>query len=291
MKRSIKNMVGVLTMLLLSATVQAELKLVVNFEGLTGNPDGQACNGVLGGILDTESDGTGNAALGAIDGSNAINVIGHSSGGLARAVGFGGITNTIDNGETGIGFFRFMVANAGRAVRPHMGLISDATNNPINSTNTQDPTTIPAGFRLVANGTGFDLVTTDGATVLKAGLVRAQWYNVWIVADNATDTFDLYLSTATGPAGAATLPNPEDLVKSIIPFGVATTDPLTGMIFANPTGTGQAERIYIDEIWWDGDQGLSKPNKARNPSPDNGETDVPRDVVLTWTPGHLCRHA
>jgi hypothetical protein len=56
-------------------------------------------------------------------------------------------------------------------------------------------------------------------------------------------------------------------------------------MFSSPTGTGQAEVIYIDEIWWDGDQGLAKPTKARNPSPVQGEPDVPRDVVLSWRPG------
>lgn len=88
-----------------------------------------------------------------------------------------------------MGFFRFMVADAGHPVRPHMGLIADETTNPITSTNTQDPKTIPAGFRLVGEGTGFNVVTTDGATVLKAGLARGQWYNVWIVADNVGRRF------------------------------------------------------------------------------------------------------
>jgi hypothetical protein len=145
---------------------------------------------------------------------------------------------------------------------------------------------IPAGFSWVDNGSGgLDIFTADGGTILGAGFARAQWYNVWIVANNEADTFDLYLSEATGPAGEATLPSPEDLVAGNIPFGIATADPLTGMIFANPTGTGQAERVWIDEIYWDGDQGLSKPTKARNPIPANEESDVSRDVVLNWTPG------
>jgi regulation of enolase protein 1 (concanavalin A-like superfamily) len=287
MSRTIKCLMGVLVVLLAGVNAQAELKLVVNFEGMTGVPDGQACNGVLGGTLDTESENTGNAALGTIDGSTAMNVIGHSSGTLARAIGFNGITNPIDKGETGIGFFRFMMPTGG-TVRTHMGLIANATANPITSANTGDPKTVPAGFRLVDNGAGFDLLTTDGATVLQTGLVRSQWYNVWIVADHAAETFDLYVSKAAAPAGPATLPTLADLVKSAIPFGVATAGPLNGMIFANPvspTGSGQATRIYIDEIWWDGDQGLSKPVNAASPSPADKEQDVSRDVVLGWKPG------
>jgi len=281
MMRSIGVMVGIVLSILAGATAQAELKLVVDFEGLSGNPDGQPCNGVLGGTLDTESEGTGNSSLRTQDGSNTMSVIGHSSGNLARAIGFGGTDNPIDNTETGIGFFRFMVASGN--IRPHMGLVTDTDGNPVNSTNTQDPQTVPAGFRLVANGAGFDVVTVDGATVLETGLSSGQWYNVWIVADNSADVFDLYMSEAEGPAGAATLPGAADLIERAIPFAVATTDPLNGMIFANPTGTGQASRIYVDEIYWDGDQGLSAPTTAKNPSPGPAETDVPTDVILAWT--------
>jgi hypothetical protein len=288
MKRLIKNMIGILAILLSSAAAQAGLELVENFEGMstTVSPDGGACTGVMGGTLDTQSEGTGNIDIVDADGSRVVTVIGHSSGNNARAFGFNGITNTIDNSETGIAFCRFWLRDTSRAARTYMGLISDATDNPITNTNADNPMSIPAGFRWVDDGSGgLDIVTTDGVTVLKAGLARGQWYNVWIVANNAADTFDLYLSEAEGPAGEATLPTPEDLVESNIPFGVATTEPLTGMIFANPAGTGQADRIYIDEIYWDGDQGLGKPTKARNPSPASEESDVPRDVILSWTPG------
>ena len=288
MKRLIKNMVGIMVILLASAAAQAGLGLVENFEGMstTNSPDGQACTGVMGGTLDTQSEGTGNIDIVDADGSRVVTVIGHSSGNNARAIGFNGITNTIDNSETGIAFCRFWLRDTSRVPRTYMGLISDSTDNPITDTNADNPMSIPVGFSWVDDGSGgLDIVTTDGAIVLKAGLARGQWYNVWIVANNAVDTFDLYLSEAEGPAGEATLPSPEDLVESNIPFGVATTEPLTGMIFANPAGTGQAERIYIDEIYWDGDQGLGKPTKARNPIPANEESDVPRDVILGWTPG------
>ncbi len=283
MKRLMRNVAAILAVVLVSTTAQAELKLVANFDGLTGQPDGQACNGVLGGTLDTEGEATGNAGLPTQDGSTTASVIGHSSGTLVRAIGFNAISNPIDDGETGVGFFRFMMTTGGN-IRAHMGLISDTTTNPLTSAKAGDPKIVPAGFKLVDNGTGFDLATTDGATVLKTGLARSQWYNVWIVADHGTDTFDLYLSKAAAPAGAATRPTSVDMVKSGIAFGVTTPGSLNGMIFANPTGTGQATRIYADEIWWDGDQGLSKPTQAKNPSPANKATDVLRDVILGWKP-------
>ncbi len=287
MKRGVKCLVGVLAVLLVGTTAQAELKLVANFDGMTGSPDGQACNGVLGATIDTQSENTGNVTFQTNSGSTTLSPSGHSSGSMSRAAGIAQINNPIANDEAGIAFFRFNMQTT-NAIRNFMGLIADTGNNPVNQARSDDPKAIPVGFRLVENGAGFDVATLDGATVLKAGLARSQWYNVWIVADNAADTFDLYLSKATGPAGPATLPNAADLLKSGIPFTVATTGSLAAMIFAcplSPTGSGATARIYIDEIWWDGDQGLSKPVKASNASPGDRGTDVSRDVVLSWMPG------
>jgi len=277
----------ILVLTVSGSAVQAGFGLVENFDSMstTGSPDGAACTGVMGGIWDTESDGTGNITITDNSGSRVVTVIGNS-GGSTRGIGFNGITNPIDNSETGIAFFRFILRTGSLQPRTYIGLISDTSDNPINSTSAGTPANIPAGFGLLDNSSGgLNLVKTDGTTVLKPNVVRGQWYNFWIVADNSADTFDLYLSEAEGPAGEATLPRPEDLVESNIPFSVVTTEPLTGMIFTNPAGTVQAERIYVDEIWWDGDQGLEKPKKARNPSPASGATDVSRDVVLSWTPG------
>ncbi len=287
MKRLVKKMFVVLVILLASTAVQAEFELVENFESMEpGKPDDKACTGVLGGTWDTQGEDTGNVNIEDRDGSRVLQFRGHSSG-STRGVGFNGITNTIDDSETGKVFLRFMLrSRASESPRTYIGLISDVSNNPINSTSAGTPTDIPVGFGLLDNGSGgFDLVKTDGTTVLKVGLARDQWYNVWIVVDNEADTFDLYLSEAAGPAGEATLPKPADLVQSAIPFGVATAGPLNGMIFACPAGTGQSTRTYVDEIWWDGDKGLGKTTKARNQSPADNVTDIPRDVILSWTPG------
>ncbi len=287
MKRRVRNLVGVLAVLLAGATAQAELKLVGNFDGMTGTPDGQTCNGVLGATIDTQSEGTGNVTFQTNSGSATLSPSGHSSGSMSRAAGIAQINNPIANDEAGIAFFRFNMQTT-NAIRNHMGLIADTGNNPVNQARSDDPKAIPVGFRLIESGTGFDVATLDGATVLKPGLARNQWYNVWIVADNAADTFDLYLSKAAGPAGPPTLPNAADLLQSGIPFTVAATNPLAAMIFAcplSPTGSGATSRIYIDEIWWDGDQGLSKPVKASEAGPADRGTDVPRDVVLNWRAG------
>ena len=92
------------------AAVQAELMLVEDFDGMAlGSPDGQACTGVMGGTWDTQIENTGNINLLDFAGSRLVTVIGHSSGNNARGIAFNGITNPIDDDETGIASFRFML--------------------------------------------------------------------------------------------------------------------------------------------------------------------------------------
>jgi len=265
------------------SAVQAKLQLVENFDGLpTGNPDGLACSGVMGGTWDTQGEGTGNVNIEDNSGSKVLQFRRHSAG-AARGVGFNGITNTIGEGETGMVFFRIMFrTNANELPHTCIGLISDTTDDPINTASAGAPIII-AGIALLDDGSGgFNVTTTDGSTVLKTGLERAQWYNIWMVVDNSADTLDLYLSEAADPAGEATLPTPDDIVKNSIPFDIPTTDSLNGMMFTCPNATVTSTRTYVDEIYWDGDQGLKPPTKAKSPIPASGTTNVPRDVALSW---------
>jgi hypothetical protein len=285
MKLLIQYVVGILVALLAAGAVQAKLELVEDFTGFTGHPDGQACSGVMGGTWDTQSEGTGNIGITDLTDSRVVTLIGHSQGN-GRGIGFNGVTNPIENSESGIGFFRIMVRGTSRAVRTYIGMITDASDNPITSSITDTVTNITAGFGLKDNGaTGMDIITIDGTVILEAGLTRDKWYNVWFVANNENDTFDLYISEAAGPDTEVTLPKPEDLIAGRIPFTIATQDPLTGMVFTNIAGTVQADRFWLDDLWWDGDQGLDKPTQARKPNPANEATDVPRDSILSWTPG------
>jgi len=278
----------VLLLTLVSSVAHADLQLVEDFEALTpltkDSPDDLACSGVLGGAWDTQSNGTGNIDLAYRDGSKGV-AIGGNSKGNGRAVGFHGISNPIDNGETGILFFRFMVRDSDNETRTFMGLISDTDDDSINSTSANDPLTIPAGISLLDNNSGgVDILTLDGATVLMSGLSRGQWYSIWFVANNTTDTFNLYLSEASGPVEEVGLPTPDDFVSRDIPFTVVTPDPLSGMIISNPNGAAKAETVYLDEVWWDGDQGLESPVQARKPGPASHDEDVATDVILTWQP-------
>ncbi|MHC4511858.1 MAG: hypothetical protein ACYTAO_23415, partial [Planctomycetota bacterium] len=146
MKRLVNCVVGILVVLSAGSAVQAKLQLVENFEGFTGHPDGQACSGVMGGTLDTYSEGTGSISIRDTGGSMGASVIGLSSGEAPRAIGFNGISNTIDNSETGIAFFRLMLRSYSLVPRTYVGLISDTTDDPITRSIAETPTDIIAGF-------------------------------------------------------------------------------------------------------------------------------------------------
>jgi hypothetical protein len=250
-----RKLCSVLLVLTLSFATQAALQLVENFETIgAGNIDGKACTGVMGGTWDTESENTGNVVVETNSGSQVVRFM-TTTAGAERGVGFNGLTDTIDTTETGTLFFRFMIRSDAQTPRSYLGLIADTIANPLSNTTNNNPWNyIAAGFAALDNGAGgYDIKTTNGATTLKAGLVRAQWYNVWIVANNVADTFDLYMSTATGPAiGAPTAPQIADIVADDIAFGAATGDvALTGAMFSGTTGTVQSSRTYIDDIYWE----------------------------------------
>jgi hypothetical protein len=285
-KRLAACSLGVLAILAACTTLRADFKLVENWDTMpTGSPDGLACTGVMGGVWDTEVATTGNVVVEDNGGSRVCRVANLSAGG-GRAFGFNNINTPIASGGAGKVFFRFMVRSDSLVPRAYIGLISDTTEDPINGTNTNNPAGLCVGLGMISDGaTGYNIVKTDGTTVLKTGFARGKWYNAWIIVDHSAETFDLYVSEAAGPAGAATMPSADNLLASAIPFGAANPNPINGMIITSPNGTPQASRTYIDEIYWDGDQGLQPTNRAKNPNPTPGSSDVVRDTNLGWTAG------
>ena len=288
MRRTINAGFCILLVLLAGATVQAELLLVENFTGRTEavTIDALAGNGVLGGTWDTEGENSGNITTRMNDGSMTLRVTSHSTGTLIRGAGIAGLSNTIGNTETGVLFVRFKVASGTRPLQDYLGMHTYTASSFLTGT-TCRASSVNAGFGLscAASSATFTIVTTDNATVLMAGLARNQWYNVWIVADNATDTFDLYVNAAAAPGGDAELPQESDKIGAALPFGTATTSPLAGMLYAKAllTPAAQTEDVFIDDIYWDGDEGLVlTTKKARNPVPVHRATEVALDQVLSW---------
>jgi hypothetical protein len=245
-------------------------KLVDNFTGRTESAtiDNLTCNGILGGTWDTESETTGNIVTKTVDGSMTLLISGNSGGTSARGGGVSDLTNPITNTETGVLFFRFKVDTGTKPIRQYLGM-HHYTGSAFLTGTTCQGTAVTAGFGVtsVAAGSTFDIVTTNNVTTLKAGLARNQWYNAWIVANNATDTFDLYVNTATGPGGAVESPSDSNRVtpEGGCAFGIATTSPLTGAMFLAPIAPGNTplDSVRIDDIYWDGDKGLTVvPNVA-----------------------------
>ncbi|HOM77263.1 MAG TPA: immunoglobulin domain-containing protein, partial [Anaerohalosphaeraceae bacterium] len=275
--------------LLPAASVVAELLLVEDFTDKTEavTIDGKIPNGVLGGAWDTEGESTGNITTRTSDGSMTLRVSAHSSGTLVRGAGIAGLTNPIDNTEAGILFFRFKVASGSRPLQDYLGIHTYTSSSYLNSTTCQG-SAMNAGFSLfcAASSATFDIKTIDNATVLKTGLARNQWYNVWIVADNARDTFDLYVNASSSPGRPVELPAESDRIGEGLAFGMATASPLAGVTFGKPVPTlvsGQTEDVFIDDIYWDGDEGLTLTSKgARNPVPAHRAVQVPLDQILSW---------
>ncbi|MFC1766312.1 hypothetical protein ACFL6U_30075 [Planctomycetota bacterium] len=301
-----------LLVLILSLGAGAELLLMDNFDDsdtsfTRSTIDNQIPNGDLGGFWDTRATDSGQAKLETRDESQMLSVETVSFGD-GRGCAFGGVTDVIDDSETGVLFFRFLSAsNQSNPVGTYVGFHDKPVDDteplsPAAANNANNLDQIVAGFAMINNGSAADdpynLTTIDRLAVIKSDLVRDQWYNAWIVADNSADTYDVYISEAGDPAGPATLPTSADLVGIALPFNRATHEPLTGCAFFTSLvpGTGldrpgvRAPKTYFDEIWWSGSGGVEPATSATSPNPGNGARGVLRDgVTLVWNPGEYAK--
>lgn len=280
--------------LLAGAAVHAELQYTENFDtrptgALSGGTATAGANGTVGVTNGTSS---GNITVAVQGGSNVVNFASNTSGD-GRGAGVYNMTDPIAVGEKGVVFFRFYADNS-RSADYYVGIHARTTNINDSGLRTGPQNYIMAGFHLWSDGEPsgtMKMVSTTHTATFKTGLLRGQWYNCWIEADHAAETFNVYISTATAPAGAATLPNPADKVVSDRPFEVATAAPLAGMYAVARTLTSetapwlrankQTGNFRLDEIYWDGSSGLTSVF-AQKPDPANGETGVAVDKVLSW---------
>ena len=265
-------------------------QLAEDFNGRTANVtiDNLPCNGVLGGIWDTEGESTGNVQT-QIAGENTVLLVsGHSSGTLNRGGGISGLTNPIENTETGVLFFRFK-ANAGtKPLRSYLGIHHYAGSAFLTSPTCQG-NAVTAGFGIVSDASSpvFDIITVDHAMTLQTGLLRGQWYNVWIEADNAADTFNIYVTPAEGPDMAVKPPAESDRItpQGGCTFGIAVQSPLTGAMFLVPRAPDDIplDSMWIDDIYWNGDSGLTTQQSIIPAAPAH-LTAVPGEgiIVLDW---------
>lgn len=235
--------------------VDYNLRLVEDFEALSGSPDGKAATGTSGGKWDTHGEGTGNVGVITMDNSQVLRYFGHS-GGSSRGVMVSGLANPIRNNEAGLLLFRLMLRSDSNPPNHYIGITDlNLNNNP----NAMDggachKENVVAGFGVLSadNGdNGMDVVTTDETATVLAEIVPGQWYNVWIAADNTNDMYDLYLSATEGPAAPIpSRPSAKDLIGESLAFGKRTARSLSGAMFFTEATNGPTKSANIDDIYW-----------------------------------------
>jgi hypothetical protein len=258
MKRAMMIMVtvGLMTSQVLGALDGTVFQLVDDFEsyGYGTKLSGVSCTGDAGGYWDQESDTTSNVKIrNENTPGNQYYALWASSALSKRGMGFAGVANSISNAGAGAAFLRFQVDGDVKPVSAYLGmhdLTLPAGNKFVDGTSCV-PGSINAGFELYREATSgnYAIRTVDGATTLKNDLAAGQWYNLWIAADNAADTFDLYLSASSAPDGSVALPDAADLIASGLSFSTATDNALGGLMFMQGTSV-QGSGVNIDDVYW-----------------------------------------
>jgi len=239
--------------------VDYHLRLVEDFEAMSGSPDDDAATGDSGGKWDTHGNGTGNVGVITRNNSQVLVYTGHS-GGSSRGVMVSGLSNPIRNSEAGLLLFRLMFPASFAPANHYMGItdLNLNTDSDAMDGSACHKENVVAGFGVLSAGSNadsgleeMDVVTTDGTATVLARIIHKQWYNIWIVADNTNDTYDLYLSTAEGPGTPIPdRPLAKDLIGENLDFGKRTTRSLYGAMFFTETTTGGTKFANIDDIYW-----------------------------------------
>jgi len=239
--------------------VDYNLRLVEDFEAMSGSPDGKSATGASGGRWDTHGEGTGNVGVVTKDNSQVLRYSGHS-GGSSRGVMVSGLSNPVRNNEAGLLLFRLNFRSSFAPANHYMGITDLNLNTDPDAMDGGACTkeNVVAGLGVLSAGSSvdsgleeMDVVTTDATATVLARIIHNQWYNVWIVADNTNDTYDLYLSTTEGPGTPIPdRPLAKDLIGEDLAFGKRTTSSLYGAMFFTETTTGGTKFADIDDIYW-----------------------------------------
>ena len=280
-------LVMVLGVLAIALPARAEFNLMEDFDGLPlGGIDEVQSTGAQ--VWDTHVDGTDTQAVVASptepagDQSLLSAAAGSTITGCALDVGDPAVAphNWIDNDETGTLFLRVYMPAEGR-VNNYVGAASI-----VDELDSVSQANFRAGVIFYNGSTGGsrEVHVIDGGQGALIGTVEGDtWYNLWIVANNVTDTFDFYMTSGTESALES------DLVAADLSFNgtVPWTSPLKGLILR---GSTNSTGMYVDDIYWDGDaKNLENPVArvyAHDPEPANGSTLVSPDTLLSWTRGH-----
>ena len=206
---------------------------------------------------DIEDDGTGNQVL----------AYGHDNasapdyGGASRAMPTGTV---IDNTDVATFFYR---VNSKQDDPDHSFGLSDGTDTGGGWFSDYEAQVALVDDGNAGNGT-FNLIARNGNSIntLATGLTPDTWYNVWVVVDQTTDTYDVYLNTGSGDATGG------DQVASGLNFRNGTTAPLnTILAFWAPAPIDN--QVRVDDLTYLDGVDLTNPLGGLDPAPvGSGET-------------------
>jgi hypothetical protein len=220
--------------------------LVDNFNNLTPGPlNGQNgwVSGSLWSVVASPTGGDGNAAAGLFSTSTTTGA-------------YKLLSPVIDNANTAATLF-FRLRREG-AVNTSSGLSDDPTGSLFGSFEAQLNSQSTDVFN-VRDGGAFD--------PLGAGsFANSAWYNVWMVVNNSTDTYQLWLDTGNfgNPSTALThVPDPNggagDFTFGFRNGGPAA-NPLNAVLFAIGSDANSNGTLYVDDIYVDvAGQNLTNP--------------------------------
>ena len=254
---------------LLAASAQAAFQAVDTFDNLNlGTINGQSGWSVSG--------TSGEVVLDPAGGSNQALEVSTESGTLEKAM-------TIARNTTRMLFLRLRFEEHGRysfgasfASNPEefvdfsaeLGMAAATTDDPAND------------FR-VANGLSneiYDVLTT---------LVPGTWYNVWVLINNTTDSYEVWLNSV--PGGDAQTGDQQDNGDGATSFGFRTAAGTDLQSFFIKTGGGSSPpdgRFYLDDIYLEdtGEANLSNPTDPDNLPGGNDDVIVDfGDVIGLWS--------
>ncbi len=228
---------------------QAAFQLVEDFDNLTlGNIDGQ--NSWV------DSGNSGQVVVDPDGGANQALVINTESGVLRRAL-------TVVEGTSRMLFLRFRFQEHGAFsfglsplvspdeysdFSPELGMAAATTGDPNNDLR-------------VANGS-----TVNVYDVLEP-LTPSIWYNVWVMVDTASNTYQVWLNSDPGGGADSADLLDNDAAETVFGFRAIGSGDLLNFFIKTGGGTSPVDgRFYLDDIYLEDSDAVNLGNPAGTPS-------------------------
>ena len=242
--RVLSGIVGLCAGVLVS-NAQAAFQLVEDFDNLTlGNVDGQNS------WVDTGN--SGQVVVDPDDGATQALVINTESGVLHRPL-------TVVEGASRMLFLRFRFQEHGAFsfglsplvnpdeysdFSPELGMAAATTGDPNNDLR-------------VANGSTFNVYD-----VLEA-LTPSTWYNVWVMVDTSSNTYQVWLNADPGGAADSADLLDNDAAETVFGFRVVGSGDLLNFFIKTGGGASPVDgRFYLDDIYLENTDSLNLNNPA-----------------------------